>query len=191
MLELVPEQVVELIQCQVGRDQALKAGEIVEMLTNRRTHPGLERQVRQIVKTYRAQGCPICADSGVGYWWPSSGEEVKTTRDTLRQRGLCSLFLAGKLHRQLPAFYGQLQFPWSRDWMDTQSVASSDPGLMVSCLVEVPETLYQIARAYLRDRPQFNQDTLVQAALSLYLLQEGHLEAAPFLKGFVDINFEA
>lgn len=42
----------------------------------------------------------------------------------------------------------------------------------ISLLVEVPEALHQVLKAYLEERPDWDQDRAVTAGLSLILLQQ-------------------
>jgi hypothetical protein len=51
----------------------------------------------------------------------------------------------------------------------------------VSLLAEVPEVLLDGLRAYLDARPDWDQDRVMTAALSLFLLQNRGTEAAPAL----------
>jgi hypothetical protein len=177
------EKLLALMQQQVGRDQALKAGEIVEMLTGDRTDPGKERIVREIVQELRRLGCPICSDSAVGYWWPATADELRSTMDLLHQRGLSSLYLKGKLARQLSTLEGQLGLPWLQPWVEPQ-VAPLDPsGRQITIAVELPEELHQMTRKFLQGRKGWDQEKLIQAALSLYLIQEGFLELTSFFEG--------
>lgn len=43
----------------------------------------------------------------------------------------------------------------------------------VSLLAEVPETLHESLKNYLETHPDWNQDRVLTAALSLFLLQNG------------------
>jgi hypothetical protein len=49
----------------------------------------------------------------------------------------------------------------------------------VSLLVEVPEILHESLRTYLEMRPDWDQDRVITAALSLFLLQNSHLSRHP------------
>lgn len=44
---------------------------------------------------------------------------------------------------------------------------------MVSVLTEIPEELYESLRSYLESHPDWDQDRVLAAALSLFLLQNG------------------
>lgn len=48
----------------------------------------------------------------------------------------------------------------------------------ISLLVEIPEILHESLRSYLEMRPDWDQDRVITAALSLFLLQN-QSEAAP------------
>lgn len=49
----------------------------------------------------------------------------------------------------------------------------------VSLLVEVPEVLHESLRNYLEMRPDWDQDRVFTAALSLFLLQNRGLDSSP------------
>ncbi|MEY2979275.1 MAG: DUF2811 domain-containing protein [Prochlorotrichaceae cyanobacterium] len=44
---------------------------------------------------------------------------------------------------------------------------------MVSILTEIPEDLYESLKSYLETHPEWDQDRVFSAALSLFLLQNG------------------
>jgi len=44
---------------------------------------------------------------------------------------------------------------------------------MVSVLTEIPEELYESLQSYLESHPDWDQDRVLAAALSLFLLQNG------------------
>ncbi|HAN47128.1 MAG TPA: hypothetical protein DCQ32_11365 [Cyanobacteria bacterium UBA8156] len=47
----------------------------------------------------------------------------------------------------------------------------------VSILAEIPEELHETLRSYLESHPDWDQDRVFSAALSLFLLQNGGYEA--------------
>ena len=44
---------------------------------------------------------------------------------------------------------------------------------MVSMLTEIPEDLYESLKSYLENHPEWDQDRVFAASLSLFLLQNG------------------
>lgn len=48
----------------------------------------------------------------------------------------------------------------------------------VSMLVEIPEALHEILKYYLDTHPHWDQDRIITAALSLFLLQNGGCESS-------------
>jgi hypothetical protein len=50
-------------------------------------------------------------------------------------------------------------------------------GISVSVLAEIPEELYQTLQGYLETHPDWDQDRVFTAALSLFLLQNGNVES--------------
>jgi len=49
----------------------------------------------------------------------------------------------------------------------------------ISLLVEIPEVLHESLRTYLEVRPDWDQDRVITAALSLFLLQNRGAESSP------------
>jgi len=49
----------------------------------------------------------------------------------------------------------------------------------ISLLVEIPEVLHESLRTYLEIRPDWDQDRVITAALSLFLLQNRGADSSP------------
>ncbi|MFN3927809.1 MAG: DUF2811 domain-containing protein [Pseudanabaenaceae cyanobacterium] len=50
-------------------------------------------------------------------------------------------------------------------------------GMTVSILAEIPEELHESLQNYLESHPDWDQDRVFTAALSLFLLQNGNVES--------------
>ncbi len=168
-------QVVELLQRHPGKDQGLKAREMVELLTNQRSGPAMERRLRQLVELLRKQGFPICATPEHGYWWAETPEEIHHCIAWHRARSLHSLMIAGRLKKYgIPLLTGQQVLPIAEampqipelpiDWRQSQTV---------SLEVDVPQSLHDAQQDFLRQHPDWDFERLMAAALALFLMQEG------------------
>lgn len=180
MADLTPGAVLNLLREQVGRESALKAGEIVEMVTNCRSNQGLERQLREIFSALCLQGWPICSSSYHGYWWAESPEEIQATCNSLRHRAISSLIRIGKLRRlAIPLVTGQLVLPIADALPQVPDVDWVQHRPVLSRTVELPEELDRLISGFVSESG-LSQDQLFVKAVAMYLATAGVEDAAVF-----------
>lgn len=180
MTALTPEAVLNLLKEQVGRESALKAGEIVECLTNGRSSQGLERQLREIFSALCMEGWPICSSSYHGYWWAESAEEIQATCKSLHHRAVSSLVRIGKLRRlAIPLVTGQLVLPIADALPQVPEVDWVQHRPVLSRVVEFPEGLDRLVLAFVSESG-LSQDQLFVKAVAMYLATAGVEDAAVF-----------
>jgi hypothetical protein len=166
---VTPEAVLNLLREQVGRCSALKAGEIVEMLTNQRSTQSQERQLREIFNALCLEGWPICSSSYHGYWWAESAEEIKETCESLRGRAMSSLTRISKLKRlAIPLLEGQLLLPIEMAQSQIPEVAWQSHHPALSRIVDIPDGLDRRIQAFI-ERSGMEQDEFFVNAIVMYL----------------------
>ena len=182
MAELTAEAVLAFLSQQVGRGNALKAGEIVECVLGVRSDGGLERQLRQVVKGLRRRGFPICADSYRGYWWADGPDELRETCRVLRGRAMSSLGQVQKLLvLGIPMVSGQLRLPVLVGEIPPPPLVKGGNGAgrpRISIQCEVSEPVYEGMRRWLEGHPQAGLGQLCEAALARFLVEQGCEDAA-------------
>lgn len=172
-MPVTPVAVLNLLREQVGRCSALKAGEIVEMLTNQRSTQSQERQLREIFNALCLEGWPICSSSYHGYWWAESSGEIHETCKSLHHRALSSLTRISKLRRlAIPLLEGQLLLPIELAAPQIPEVAWQSHLPTLSRIVDIPEALDQRIQVFI-GRAGMSQDEFFVTAVSMYL---EHLE---------------
>ena len=182
MAELTAEAVLAFLSQQVGRGNALKAGELVECVLGVRSDGGLERQLRALVKGLRRRGFPICADSYRGYWWADGPDELRETCRVLRGRAMSSLGQVQKLlvlgipmvsvQLRLPVLVGEIPPPP----LVKGGNGAGRPRISIQC--EVSEPVYEGMRRWLEGHPQAGLGQLCEAALARFLVEQGCEDAA-------------
>ena len=183
MAELTAEAVLAFLSQQVGRGNALKAGEIVECVLGVRSDGGLERQLRALVKGLRRRGFPICADSYRGYWWADGPDELRETCRVLRGRAMSSLGQVQKLLvLGIPMVSGQLRLPVlvASTPLSHRALSGVEgqarPRISIQC--EVSEAVYEGMRRWLEGHPQAGFGQLCEAAVARFLIEQGCEDAA-------------
>jgi hypothetical protein len=160
-IRLNQERVLALLQEQTGRGNALKAGEIVEMITGRRTSPTEERYLRAIIKDLRLKGNPICTHSCYGYWWAASADDLHAASNFLRGKAMSSLRQITKLRNlALPTLIGQLDLLCEADYRP--------PAASCPMVVDLPVQLVEQIESYLVQNDK-NWNQLCADAVRLYL----------------------
>jgi hypothetical protein len=173
---LTPGAVIELLRNQVGRESALKAPEIVEIVTNQRSNINAERNLREIVKVLCLEGWPICSSSYHGYWWAGSVGEVEEVCGALHSRAVSSLARIGKLKRvAIPILAGQMTLPLDcgPQVPDVELHDYTQP-VLISKIVEIPEPLHLLVQKFLDAHPDWGEARVLTEALTLFLLEQGH-----------------
>jgi len=161
------ETVRQCLEAQVGRDQALKASEIVETVTGQRSTPDQERRVRAFAKTLRLEGHPVCSHSSFGYYWAQNPGDIDAACEWLRGKALSSLGQITRLRRlALPPVAGQLTLLGGPPPAPT-------PRPTVALAVELPEELYQAA-AELAAAQGSTVEALLISAARAWLEDEKH-----------------
>lgn len=182
MAELTAEAVLAFLSQQVGRGNALKAGELVECVLGVRSDGGLERQLRALVKGLRRRGFPICADSYRGYWWADGPDELRETCRVLRGRAMSSLGQVQKLLvLGIPMVSGQLRLPVLVGEIPPPPLVKGGNGAgrpRISIQCEVSEPVYEGMRRWLEGHPQAGLGQLCEAALARFLVEQGCEDAA-------------
>ena len=182
MAELTAEAVLAFLSQQVGRGNALKAGELVECVLGVRSDGGLERQLRALVKRLRRRGFPICADSYRGYWWADGPDELRETCRVLRGRAMSSLGQVQKLLvLGIPMVSGQLRLPVLVGEIPPPPLVKGGNGAgrpRISIQCEVSEPVYEGMRRWLEGHPQAGLGQLCEAALARFLVEQGCEDAA-------------
>lgn len=109
MAGLTPKAVKEALNTHcMGRCNALRVGELVEVITGCRGNSADARVVRRLVQQLRQEGEPICSHSVAGYWIPNTVEELDVAISHLRIRALGSLVLIRGMRRHRARLLGQL-----------------------------------------------------------------------------------
>jgi hypothetical protein len=166
---ITPEAVLNLLREQAGRESALKAGEIVEILTNQRSTQSQERQLREICNALCLEGWPICSSSYYGYWWAIDSAEIHETCRSLRSRALSSLTRIGKLKRlAIPLLEGQLLLPIEMAQPQIPEVAWQSHHPALSRIVDIPEGLDRQVQTFI-ERSGMEQDEFFVNAIVMYL----------------------
>ena len=66
-----------------------------------------QRQMRDLIKIMRNQQIPICSESGVGYWWPATPEEItKFVERELDSRASSLHYTASQVRKGIPNVFG-------------------------------------------------------------------------------------
>jgi len=116
--EALKPVVVELLKSfHRGKERRAEKWKLVELACavkipeQERTNNNMyERRVREAVEMLRNEGALICSDSGGGYWWAQSIEDVLAVSDGLRRRARSLLRTARSLRRNgLHEFGGQMR----------------------------------------------------------------------------------
>lgn len=159
------ETVRTCLQAQVGRDQALKAAEIVELATGQRSSADRERRLRELIKQLRLAGDPVCSHSAHGYYWAAEPQEIEAACQWLRGKALSSLAQVSTLRRvALPPVAGQLTLLGAQP-------AARPP---VPLVLELPEELHAAATQWATEQG-CTMDALIRESVRHWLDQEGAL----------------
>lgn len=164
--ELTPYKIRDLIFRHPGRESAIKSGEIVELLTGKRSTESLEVLVRRAVVTLRKEGYPIASRIS-GYYWATSPEEMALCQKWLRRKAMHTLALNSKIKsRAMPALVGQMDFGIEAGGFD-----SAQPP--ISILVDIQPDQYARIQAFLSERGEWDLDRLCAASIELFLINQG------------------
>jgi hypothetical protein len=172
---LTPETVLELLQRHVGRDQALRPAEIVELITSRRADPSATRRLRKCIQDLRNQGWPIAAHPSAGYWWPGSAADMEAALRFHWSRAMASLRQISRIKRfGLATLVGQVALPVEPSppapLPEGEGSNSSGPPLGI-VIAEIPDELHQALQGYLAQHPNRSADWVARQALAMFLLQ--------------------
>lgn len=175
-----------LYQSCYGSVNGQSAGELVEALTNNRTTPAAERQLRQAITVLRErESYPICGTPETGYYYAASAAELTASLEFLRGRAMTSLRLMAKLRRRcLATLVGQgdlgLELP------TLPPPPPVDRWNLVGCPIRLPREIFELVQG-VTERPDSTESfsRFVAAALAQRLLVMG-VELSPEMLSLID-----
>jgi hypothetical protein len=174
--KLTAKTVYELLLQHQGKESALKSYEIVELITNQRSNPQAEWQVRMVVKDLCNRGFPICSDSQHGYWYAMDQHELGETIEVLYRRAMCTLKRIRNMRKYgMPIMTGQITLPVGSEptLPPDEQLAKILPPQNVSAIADIPEALYEALNQFIEERGDWDRDRLFTAALCMFLIQQG------------------
>ena len=66
-----------------------------------------QRQMRDLIKIMRNQQIPICSESGIGYWWPATPQEItKFVERELDSRASSLHYTASQVRKGIANVFG-------------------------------------------------------------------------------------
>ena len=95
--ELTSQTALAILQTLEGRENGLRARDLVEAITGEKSTPKRERHLRQCITQLRMFGHPICATPDDGYFWGMTDEEINATARNLTSRSMTGLTLAARM----------------------------------------------------------------------------------------------
>lgn len=105
-MERVKTRFLTIIKTFVGRSNAI-AGKELHSLLQISCISITQRQMRDLIHEMRNQEIPICSESGVGYWWPATPEEViKFVEREIESRAKSLFTTASKVRKGIPNVFG-------------------------------------------------------------------------------------
>ncbi len=106
-MDALKEVFLKAIKKYIGRKNAITGRELLISILFFDDIDITQRQMRDLINIMRNQEIPICSESGVGYWWPATPEEViKFVEQEIESRGKNLLKTASQVRKGIPNVFG-------------------------------------------------------------------------------------
>jgi hypothetical protein len=176
MASLNPEAVADYLQkyCN-SRKTAISGIDLVIAITGGCTVSS-HRYLSDIVEKLRLRGFPVGSDT-CGYWWANESHDFAEVIAKLYRRAITTLRQITKMRKiAMPDLAGQMRLDVGSEPVIPDTLYHKFRAMDAkrdSLLVELPDELHKDCLSFLDQHPDWDQERMFTAAISLFLLQLG------------------